>query len=202
MGGKGSGGHNKKTIEQHIQQGTYRADRHGPLPPDIKALKIVSKKASAKRSKGADGVTADQRPVFPSKLQYPDWFDEVGRKEWDRVCNILYERGTLIDVNHATLEGYCAAYSRAARADAELSKGFENEIPIVVGRGENTTTIMVKKKKVEIAIAEKAWNQVKMFAIELGITSNENIRERLKDEMNEFLDSQAQRLIPPQQSNV
>jgi phage terminase large subunit-like protein len=33
------GGWNKKTIEQHIANGTYRADRHGPLPSPVLSLK-------------------------------------------------------------------------------------------------------------------------------------------------------------------
>ena len=28
------GGHNKKSVEQHLRDGTYRADRHGPLAMD------------------------------------------------------------------------------------------------------------------------------------------------------------------------
>ncbi len=34
-----SGGHNKKTIDDHIRAGTYRADRDGPIGPDHLSLK-------------------------------------------------------------------------------------------------------------------------------------------------------------------
>jgi phage terminase small subunit len=106
-----------------------------------------------------------------SKLPYPEiGFDEIAKQAWDRVCNVLYERGTLQDVNYATLEGFCSAYSRAKRADMALLTGFEEEVPMIVGRGDHTTTIMVKRKKVEIGIVDKAWNQVKMFAVQLGIS--------------------------------
>jgi hypothetical protein len=36
MGGKGSGGRNKKSIEAHKLAGTYRRDRHGPKKSEVK----------------------------------------------------------------------------------------------------------------------------------------------------------------------
>ena len=203
MGGKGSGGHNRKTIEDHILGGTYREDRHGPLSKRLSKL-LVSKTLSAKPHKttragrpaevvnggalqGKD--TADPRAAktqattgnIPgaaaqvqqvSLLPYPEiGFDEIAKKEWDRVCNMLIERGMINEVNRATLEGYCSAYSKAKRADQALVDGFEEEVPIVVGRGATQTTINIKKKKIENGIAEKAWGQVKMFAVLLGISS-------------------------------
>ncbi len=39
MGGKGSGGHNRRNVEEHIKLGTYRQDMHGDLPESLKALK-------------------------------------------------------------------------------------------------------------------------------------------------------------------
>lgn len=34
----GSGGHNKKSIKDHLINGTYRSDRHGPVPPGMEGL--------------------------------------------------------------------------------------------------------------------------------------------------------------------
>ena len=36
------GGWNKKDVEEHVQNGTYRADRHGPLPAAVLGLKKLA----------------------------------------------------------------------------------------------------------------------------------------------------------------
>jgi len=41
------GGWNKKTIEEHLLDGTYRADRHGPLTPGTLGLKKPPGKITA-----------------------------------------------------------------------------------------------------------------------------------------------------------
>ena len=36
MGGPGSGGRNRKPVEVHLRHGTYRKDRHGPVPAHVR----------------------------------------------------------------------------------------------------------------------------------------------------------------------
>jgi phage terminase small subunit len=101
------------------------------------------------------------------------------------VCKVLVDRGTLQDINHATLEGYCEAYSKAVRADKVINdKGF-------------TTGSLLAKKRPEVDISFKAWSQVKMFAVELGITQSsgsptppakeDDEKKKVVADVNEFL---------------
>lgn len=182
MGGKGSGGHNKRSLQDHLRLGTYRPARHGPLPDEMAAR--VHGKKHGRHSSIVKQVTADTaqggeipapakapKKSQPAKasakqhskveaLQVPAWFDKQAAEAFKRVCQILVDRGTLQDVNHATLEGYCEAYSKAVRADKVINeKGF-------------TVGTMPPKKRPEVDISFKAWSQVKMFAVELGITQS------------------------------
>jgi len=59
----GRGGHNKKTLKQHIKDGTYRADRHGHYVEsdeetlaEMKGEMYKSFKAITKELKGLDMV--------------------------------------------------------------------------------------------------------------------------------------------------
>ena len=160
MGGKGSGGGNKKTAEQHLREGTFRKDRHAAKRGKAKRkLKTVSKTPVTKKP-------VKQSVMTPIKC--PAWFDDYAKEEFERVCQVLFDRGMLADVNHATLEGYCAAYSRAVRAEIELRDGFDREVTMF-GKGGDSFTVL--KKKSECSVAERAWGQVKMFAVEMGIAA-------------------------------
>jgi P27 family predicted phage terminase small subunit len=170
MGGRGSGGHNKKSQKQHILEGTYRRDRHGDAKT-TRGKRRAAKSPSSKTLSAKHPVSKKQIPPAAdvvTPLTCPAWFDDYARQEFQRVCQVLHDQGTLQDVNHATLEGYCAAYSRAVRAELKLNSGFEEEITLYSKTGDPYT---VTKKKTEVSVAEKAWGQVKMFAVELGITA-------------------------------
>jgi P27 family predicted phage terminase small subunit len=117
----------------------------------------------------------------------PSYFDKYASNEWERVCKILYDQGTLQDVNHATLEGYCSAYSTAVKATKKINEnGFISEKPIFSKQGDEIGTMEVKRPEVDISI--KAWAQVKMFAVELGITSWKGTRGDNRSELEKFLD--------------
>lgn len=144
MGVKGIG-RRPKPIKDHIRRGTYRKDRHDVKPQGVTVQQAIQ-----------------HTPFVP--LSCPNWFDEYAKLEWDRILHKLYNLGKIGDINHAILEGYCAAYSRAVRAEMDIRNGFYED---------NKRGTKVLKKKHAVAIAEKAWAQVRMFALELGIKSNE-----------------------------
>jgi P27 family predicted phage terminase small subunit len=125
-----------------------------------------------------DGLKQGKVEQIETPITCPEWFDEYGKAEFRRVCRVLHDLGTLQDVNHATLEGYCAAYSRAVRAELALKDGFEIAVEFFTKTGDPYT---VMKKKTEVAIAEKAWAQVKTFAVELGITVTKGPQEPPED---------------------
>ena len=156
MGGHGSGGRNKKTAEQHLREGTYKPSRHGPLPEKIKG---AAKRPKAKRACSKRPIAKKQKRVqtVMTPIKCPAWFDGYAKEEFERVCQVLFDKGMLADVNHATLEGYCSAYSRAVRAEIELRDGFDREVTMF-GKGGDSFTVL--KKKSECSVAERAWGQV------------------------------------------
>lgn len=196
MGGKGSGGHNKKSIDEHLRTGTYRPDRHGPLPKLLTAKRQTNNRAAEpKKEVKKVAKTPDIQPVSltaKAPIKAPGYFDEIACAEWERVCQILYDLGTLQDVNHATLEGYCSAYSKAVRADQVLNeKGFTYEVTIFSKQGDVCGT--AEKKRHEVDISRQNWQLVKVFAVELGITQSsgkvrsEDTRSELEKALDEAL---------------
>jgi P27 family predicted phage terminase small subunit len=137
--------------------------------------KVAIAKAPGKAPVSAkDRLKQDKTEQIETPITCPEWFDAYGKAEFQRVCQVLHDLGTLQDVNHATLEGYCAAYSRAVRAELALRDGFEVAVEFFTKTGDPYT---VMRKKTEVAIAEKGWAQVKTFAVELGITVTKGPQE-------------------------
>lgn len=89
-------GRPRKSVEDHVRDGTYRKDRHGPIPT---------------ASTSDDPVT--KFPDRPASL--------TGRpaEVWDRLAKVLGGVVRLRDV--PTLEELCRWIERAERVDAELA---------------------------------------------------------------------------------
>jgi P27 family predicted phage terminase small subunit len=63
------------------------------------------------------------------------------------------------------LEGYCAAYARAVRAERSLAKG--------------SLTVMTAQGRIprpEVNIAKQAWAEMRAFAVKLGATPADRTR--------------------------
>jgi phage terminase small subunit len=82
MGGRGSGGHNRKSPWQHIIEGTYRQDRHGPKP-DANPLRI------------------------PDNARPPRWFSPEAKAHFKELAPKLSELGTLDRINLRLFEALC-----------------------------------------------------------------------------------------------
>lgn len=70
MGGKGSGGHNRRSVWEHLADGTYRRGRHGPVPDHIPR------------------VASDQ-------VKCPKWFTDDKKKLFREMAPELIEDGRL-----------------------------------------------------------------------------------------------------------
>ncbi len=92
-----SGGHNKKSIFQHIQDGTYRQDRHGPLP--------------ASKS----GVSCDQ-------VKAPAWLSPQAAKLFNEIAPDLIEVGRLDNLSLTPFAALCQSYARAEQMAAQISE--------------------------------------------------------------------------------
>lgn len=187
MGGKGSGGHNKKSIHEHIRNGTYRPSVHGPLPNDLKrGLVKVKERYQTQR-------TAKPAPV-KAKVQIPecpDYLNEYAKAEWPRVCQQLQEKGLLENAFVSAIEGYCEAYGRWRKASKVINdSGFDYDFL------EGLDLKLKKRVRPEVAIVKDALNQMKAFLNDLGLTPKNVVvtpSGEGKSEMDKFLDDQAKR---------
>lgn len=112
------------------------------------------------------------RPVSNS-LKYPDWFDEIARREWKRIVPELRQLGLLTVIDISALEAYCATYSRWVRAEKIVKK-----------EGETYRAEGEIKRRPEVGIIEKALHLMKTFCTEFGLTpsSRSNISISKPDE--------------------
>lgn len=96
-------------------------------------------------------------PVRPSR---PEWLSVEAKREWSRIIGELERLGLMTVVDRAALAGYCENWARAVAAETLLKK--------------KGTTFMTPngypQQRPEVAIANRAWQQVRSFASEFGLT--------------------------------
>jgi P27 family predicted phage terminase small subunit len=89
-----------------------------------------------------------------------------GKREWRRIVPELERLGLLTLVDRAALAGYCQAWGRAVAAEKVLAeKGMVKETP----NG-------YLQQRPEVSIAFKAWQAVRAFASEFGLTPSARSR--------------------------
>jgi P27 family predicted phage terminase small subunit len=97
----------------------------------------------------------------------PSHLDEVAQVEWQRIVPLLLGMGVLSEVDRAVLAGYCAAYSRWAKAEERLAEHG----PIV--KAPRTGTPMHSPF---LAVANAAMAQMAKLAAEFGMTPSSRSR--------------------------
>ncbi len=114
----------------------------------------------------------------------PAWIlnDGDARAEWSRVVPELARLGLLTVIDGAELEGYCANYARAVKAER-----------IVKTKGLVVKTPFGPKANPAVAIAKAAWQEVRKFGSEYGLSPasrtriNAPVKPLKKDPGEEFL---------------
>ena len=172
MGGRGSGGHNRKSVEVKKIQGNS-----GHRKLDKKAPKPES------------GV-----PVMPSGLSV------VARQEWRSIVPLLLDMGVLTKADGKALAAYCSCYAQWMLAEAEIAKyGITVN---VVHLDDEDGDILFSEFKVNPAVRVRsdALRQMKSFLIEFGLTPASRIKLEMKpsgdgpkavDPMDAFLKGEA-----------
>jgi P27 family predicted phage terminase small subunit len=127
--------------------------KRGPAPKP-RWLKLLEGTFRADRDEGMPDP-----PAVAAVPKPPSWLRKDGRAEWRRVAGQLVTLTVLTEVDVAALEGYCAAYDRAVRADRALSKG---RLTMLSPQG------LIPRP--EVAIARTAWAEARRFAQEFGLT--------------------------------
>lgn len=80
-------GRKRKPTEQHLQDGTYREDRHGPAE---------------------NHVTAP--PGRPSCPAYVEDYDAGAKQMWEQSCDWLEAMGILAESDQSSIEAFVMAY--------------------------------------------------------------------------------------------
>lgn len=97
-----SGGGNRKSVEEHRLQGTYRRDRHGPLP--------------------ADDASVDPKPALPPPpIAPPSDLKGAARRHWKYFSQLLQGARVQTPSDIETLADYCRACAAVEDRDRRLA---------------------------------------------------------------------------------
>jgi len=116
----------------------------------------------------------------------PDGLDEEAQAEWNRIVPELKEMGVLSRADRAALTGYCTAWSRWQKAEAQVKKF--GEIVKSPDKG-------FPMKSPYLTIADQALETMRKFLVEFGLTPSSRSRIRLPasgealDEFDRFLET-------------
>lgn len=171
MGGRGSGGHNRKDAEVKKRQGNAghrNLNKHAP--------------------KGAPGT-----PVMPEGLS------AVAQQEWDDIVPLLVRMGVQVcEADGKALAAYCSCYAQWMLAEKEIA---DYGITInVVHSDEEDGEILFSEFKVNPAVRVRsdALRQMKSFLIEFGLTPASRCKLETKpagdaptDALEDFLSGKA-----------
>lgn len=107
----------------------------------------------------------------PKKIKPPIWLDEIGAEEFKRIEKLLREEErdfTQKDIK--ALEAYAANYSKWKRAEMDL---IRNGLVIPINDDG------YEQPRPEVAIANKAQQEFRSWAKELGLTPSARARMKL-----------------------
>lgn len=110
-------GRPRKSLEDHVREGTYRRDRHGPLPGEGESespAPAIREPSSLADRPGDDATATHAPPRKPSDL--------VGEAAamWDRLVVML--AGVVRERDAATLAEMCRWHAELRRVQAVLGK--------------------------------------------------------------------------------
>ena len=130
--------------------------KRGPAPKPSALEKLQgnpSKRPINSREPGQN-VTNERLASAPAHL------DPVAKKEWRRVAKKLQTMGLFLQVDRAVLALYCVAWSRWVEAEEKVKKIG----PVIKTKNGNLV------HNPYLNVANRAMEQVKIFARELGMT--------------------------------
>lgn len=157
-------GRPRKSLEQHLAAGTYKACVHGPLDPNrFNVLPKLSAEA-------------------------PDCLDSYSRTVWDRHYKKLSDAGILTEGEYETFVSYCLAFGMVERAAMEMKRTGGVMKPKKKGgkRGSAQFELTVSDETMQVnpwyRIMRDAMHDVARFAPLLGLTATDRARVvRAKD---------------------
>lgn len=97
MGGPGSGGHNRRSVEEHLRNGTYRPSRHGRI----------------------SFFTVD---AMKTDLSPDAWLPREAKRLFDELSPELIASGRLTSVNLRLFEALCVVWAHLVSLDEQFEK--------------------------------------------------------------------------------
>jgi P27 family predicted phage terminase small subunit len=115
------------------------------------------------------------RPLLPDM---PPYLGRLARKRWRELLPELDYGGVLSRVDGEVLAGYCQAYEQVCRLTAELEAN---------GRTYTVGTNGAQSARPEVAMLNRAWDDIRKFGAELGIgaASRSKIEVKKPDDAHE-----------------
>jgi phage terminase small subunit len=140
-GVKGRSGRRKLSAAEHQVRGTYRADRHGELPPS-----------------DPEAVPLDQRPPI-AVVEPPGDLTAAERAYWAYFAPLLASARALTPADRDTLADYCRACGAVVDRSRRLARAFRK-------RPVEPSTVRMLDAQIRGWIDKKT-----RLAIELGLTA-------------------------------
>ncbi len=137
-------------------------------PPSPKALNDLRGDPGRRRRYEKEPDAPQGKPTCPEHL------DEIAKKEWAEITEILDTMGLLSKADRAMLEIYCVTYSRWRRAIDNLAKYGD--------------MIVTKDKKIEpspyVSQADRTAETCRKLLVEFGLSPAARARMRMPSESN------------------
>jgi P27 family predicted phage terminase small subunit len=121
-----------------------------------------------------------ERDTLPD-MAPPDWFSGDAKAEWDRVYPLLVERKILTRADLGILENYCTTIGLAREMGREIAKlGAVQKVYGIDKEGKSL--LLSVRKNPAVSIMEKANDQARQMAGELGLTPVSRSRPTVQDD--------------------
>lgn len=119
-GVKGRSGRPRLSAEEHRIRGTYRADRHGPLP-DAPAPAPVEPPQETSEA-------AHSRSAAVDEVEPPPGLSKAERKHWGYFAPLLAGARVLTPSDRETLSDYCRSCVAVEDRQRRLEKAFRKRV--------------------------------------------------------------------------
>ena len=147
-----SGGRNKKSLREHLEAGTYRRARHGPIPAELQKL------ADMGRGRVMPFAVPDvpknvARPAA-APLCPPDWLPPAARRRWAELAPAVAATGRLTQLDVPAFAALCIALAELVWAEKQR-QGFTRKGEKLCGLNAHRTRCIAN---------------VRAMAVEFGMT--------------------------------
>ena len=112
-----------------------------------------------------------RRPILPEPQpakgapKPPGHLPDVAKAIWSVLAPELDRLNLITAVDGTALEGFCTAYAHALLADRQIER-----LQYRIAHGGKDVNINYNRLSLQNAVSKKAWQQVKSFCTEFGLT--------------------------------